>query len=332
MKSTASVRSLPQRGRTLLSADDVLGDLVSWRQDGAKATLITLVAIDGSTPRPLGAQMAVAEDGRYSGYLSGGCLETTVANEAVQAMADGKNRLVRYGKGSAYFDLKLPCGSGLDLYFDQTLSPNVLAELSALRASRVMACLSTNLATGESSAGAVDEGNPTVCESTGDVFRRIYVPSPRVLLVGGGPALAAIAQLVSVAGFETDIATPDDEALAEMRSLGLSARGFADAAALGSSPMDRWTAALVAFHDHDWEAPVLAQILGAPCFYVGVMGSKKAHTNRLERLTAMGVAPAALLRIRSPIGLIGGAKSRASLAVGVLAELVQEAKAGGMIA
>ena len=62
--------------------------------------------------------MAIAEDGSASGHISGGCLESALIAEAQIAMRDHANRLVRYGKGSKYIDIELPCGSGLDIYFE----------------------------------------------------------------------------------------------------------------------------------------------------------------------------------------------------------------------
>jgi xanthine dehydrogenase accessory factor len=62
------------------------------------------------------------------------------------------------------------------------------------------------------------------------------------------------------------------------------------------------------------------------------MGSRLAHTTRLATLTDMGISASVQSRIRSPIGLIPGAKSRSTLAVGILAELVAEAKAAGLMA
>ncbi len=150
--------SLPP-ARSLMADEDVLGDMIAWRAQGLRTALVTLVAIDGNTPRPLGAQMAVAEDQRFSGYLSGGCIEQAIALEACQAITAGQNRLVRYGKGSAYLDVQLPCGSGLDLYFDQGLTADVLESIAERRATRRPFTLVTDLVRGESrieDAGARD--------------------------------------------------------------------------------------------------------------------------------------------------------------------------------
>jgi xanthine dehydrogenase accessory factor len=315
---------------SLLAADDVLDDLIRWQSAGLRTALVSLVAVEGASPRPLGAQMAIAENGLTAGYLSGGCIEQSVAEEARRAIAQGENRLIRYGKGSAYFDIKLPCGSGLDLYFDQALASGTVAAMAERRRERQPFVHKTNLHTGASTILSFDGQRTT--RLTDGVFHRIHLPLPRVVLVGGGPAFTAIAQLLSAAGFELDIATPDAIARTALEQCGLSARGLTDPRSAEFSSLDAWTAAVLAFHEHDWETPVLAEILRSPCFYVGAMGGQQAHANRLAQLTEMGVPAELQSRIRSPIGLIPGAKSRSTLAVGILAELVAQAKAAGILA
>lgn len=316
----------------LLAADDVLPDLLAWRRGGLKTALVTLVGIDGATPRPLGAQMAVAEDGRYAGYLSGGCLEQAVAIEAQTAIREGCNRLVRYGKGSPYFDLKLPCGSGLDLYMDQGLDGTLVNEIARLRSERRTFWLETDVATGQSAIAMPAATSPPASAREANLFRRAHIPPVRVLLVGGGPAMAAIARLISAAGFEIEIATPDDATRRELSVLGIEARPLVVATDIAAERLDRWSAAIVAFHEHQWEAPVLARVLRTDCFYIGALGSKAAHANRVAALVDLGVEPDAIARVRAPIGLIPGAKSRVTLAAGILAELLTEAKSRRFVA
>jgi xanthine dehydrogenase accessory factor len=318
------------RSRSLLADEDVLGDLIAWRAQGLRTALVTLVAIDGNTPRPLGAQMAVAEDQSFSGYLSGGCIEQAIALEACQAIAAGENRLVRYGKGSAYFDVQLPCGSGLDLYFDQGLTADVVDRIAERRAARRPFTLVTDLVRGES---RIEENvRETTCVLIGDAFHRPHLPPVRVLLAGGGPALIAVAALFRVAGLEMHIITPDDAVRAELSARGIEAHGLADVGAIEDDFGDPWTAAVVAFHEHAWEAPVLARILTRPYFYVGVMGRRRAHETRLAQLREMGVRDEDIARLKSPIGMIGGAKSRVTLAAGILADVLTAAKAAGLVA
>ncbi|HXV30800.1 MAG TPA: XdhC family protein, partial [Sinorhizobium sp.] len=90
---------------------------------------------------------------------------------------------------------------------------------------------------------------------------------------------------------------------------------------------DCWTGAILTFHDHDWEPPLLKELVKTTCFYIGAIGSRTVHANRLQLLASEGVAEKDLARIRGPIGLVPDAKSCASLAVGVVAEFMAQAKA-----
>ena len=320
------------RGRGLLAADDVVPDLIAWRRAGLKTAIVTLVGIEGGTPRPLGAQMAVAEDGRYVGYLSGGCLEAAVALEAQGAIQAGANKLVRYGRGSPYFDITLPCGSGLDLYIDQALDIVELENLERLTAERKAFVLETDLEAGQHRVVDLAEDCSVVSERRGSIFRRLYVPNVKVVLIGAGPSVAAIADLISAVGFDLMIATPDDATRGEVCRMGLTPIGLTGPQIAGIENLDPWSAVILSFHDHHWEPPLLAAALKSRCFYVGALGSKTVQTARLAKLLELGVPPDDAARIRGPAGLIPGAKARASLAIGIVAELMQAAKAQGYIA
>ncbi len=79
---------------------------------GVPVALVTLVEVRGGAARAVGAQMAVRGDGRYCGFVSGGCTETAVAAEAIEALRKGRDRFLRLGEGSPFFDIVLPCGEG----------------------------------------------------------------------------------------------------------------------------------------------------------------------------------------------------------------------------
>jgi xanthine dehydrogenase accessory factor len=237
---------------------------------------------------------------------------------------------VRYGKGSAYLDVQLPCGSGLDLYFDQGLTAALVASIAGRRAARQPFTLVTNLESGESRVA--DTVGALCCELRNSEFHRGHLPPVRVLLAGGGPALVAVAALLHVAGLDMHIVTPDDAVRAELSARGIEAHGLTDARAIDNGFGDAWTAAIVAFHEHAWEAPVLARILARRYFYVGVMGSRKAHETRVAQLRQMGVREEDIARLKSPIGMISGAKSRVTLAAGVLADVLAAAKSAGLVA
>lgn len=315
----------------LLGDEDVLPHLERWQAEGKRTALVTLVGVEGGAPRHPGAQMAVAEDGTYAGYLSGGCLEQAVALEAQAVIRAGENKLVRYGKGSPYFDIKLPCGSGLDLYFDQGLGADQVRAMTALRAARRAFELQTALDSGTSRIEEIASLPLAQSGSEGGAFRRIYAPNIRLLLLGNGPALAALAALAAATGIEIAIRAPDDATRAELQGSGF--RIFLDDEDIDRAidGLDFASAAVLLFHDHEQEPRLLARLIKTKCFYIGALGNHAVHRDRLTFLRTQGFGEEALGRIRAPVGSIPGAKSKATLAIGALAQLMAEAKALNLV-
>lgn len=111
----------------------ILRFAVEALMSGKGAVLVTLVEIRGGAARPLGAQMVVREDGRYCGFVSGGCVEAAAAFEALEVMGSGRDREICYGEGSPWFDIVLPCGGGITLTLHKLRSAQpLLAVLNRL--------------------------------------------------------------------------------------------------------------------------------------------------------------------------------------------------------
>lgn len=258
-----------------------------------EAALCTIVGIDGSFSRRVGTQLAVDPDGARVGDMADKCLDAELANQAVEAMAPGEPRLLRYGKGSPMVDFRLPCGSGLDIWIDPNPDRAALREcLADLEARR-----DTSLAI------------PLPADSAPDLLRaRRYVPGLRLLLLGAGSECAALMRLAATLGVA-----------AEWREAG-------EGLELGRAPaglsVDRWTAILLLFHDHEWEHALLEWALGTPAFHIGVQGGAPAREERIARLIAAGHPDRDLARIHSPVGLIPRARDPQVLALSVLAEVV----------
>ncbi len=86
--------------------------------------------------------------------------------------------------------------------------------------------------------------------------------------------------------------------------------------------LDRRTAVCVLTHDAKFDVPLLVRALRLPLAYVGAMGSRRTHEDRLRRLRAAGLGEAELARLRSPIGLDLGARTPEETALSITAEIV----------
>lgn len=253
--------------------------------------LCTIVGIEGSFSRQLGAQLAIRPDGTMVGSLADGCLESQLAREASRCATP----VVRhFGRGSNIVDFRLPCGSALHILIDPAPDRRQLAatvqDLTVRKAATVDLPLPSD-------------------SPPGLLGRRHYLPALRITALGTDPELAIFAHLARAAGIDIDTHAPAGRTLA-----------------LGRAPdlpfPDRWTAVLLLFHDHEWERDALRWALRGDAFYIGAQGGALARQRRLDDLRASGIADAELARITSPVGLFAKARNPNSLALSALGEIV----------
>lgn len=100
-------------------ADDVLEQAARWRAAGRRVALATVVSTWGSSPRPPGSQLAIADDGAMVGSVSGGCIEGAVVGEALAAIGDGRPRLLEFGvTNEMAWDVGLACGGRVQVFVE----------------------------------------------------------------------------------------------------------------------------------------------------------------------------------------------------------------------
>jgi len=100
-------------------SDDVLEQAARWRAEGREVALATVIATWGSSPRPVGSQMAVDDRSNMAGSVSGGCIEGAVVLEAQQVMKDRKPRLLDFGiTNEQAWEVGLACGGKLQVYVE----------------------------------------------------------------------------------------------------------------------------------------------------------------------------------------------------------------------
>jgi len=100
--------------------DDVLDQAAAWRNDGGKVALATVVTTWGSSPRPVGSQLAVDGEGKFLGSVSGGCIEGAVIKEALAAIGDGKPRLLDFGvTNEQAWEVGLACGGKVQVFVER---------------------------------------------------------------------------------------------------------------------------------------------------------------------------------------------------------------------
>lgn len=159
------------------------------------------------------------------------------------------------------------------------------------------------------------------------VFVSSYAPRPRMLVFGAIDFAAATARVGSFLGYRVTVC--------DARPVFATATRFPDAdevvtdwphrylaAEVAAGRVDDRTVVCVLTHDPKFDVPVLEQALRLDVAYVGAMGSRRTHDDRLARLVAAGVSEAELARLRSPIGLDLGSRTPEETAVSIAAEIV----------
>jgi xanthine dehydrogenase accessory factor len=168
-----------------------------------------------------------------------------------------------------------------------------------------------------------------------EVFVSSYAPRPRMLVFGAIDFAAALAQQATFIGYRVTVcdARPvfatrarfptADDVVVDWPHRYLAAQAEAGA-------VDRHTAICVLTHDPKFDVPVLELALRLPDVgYVGAMGSRRTHEDRMERLRAAGLTDAELSRLSSPIGLDLGARTPEETAVSIAADIIARRWGGG---
>ena len=267
--------------------------------------LICVTDIHGGAMRAKGALMAVRADGVVAGYISNGCVDADIVFQAKAAMEDGNIRRLKYGEGSPFKDIQLPCGGSIELLVVPAPDTNMVAEAVVKFVTRQSARLTL-------------EG-----------FEWSYSPKLRLRIAGRGAAVRALASQALQSGFEVHLQSPE----ADMHN-GLAVTKFDHLTNPALPPAqndDPWSAVILMFHDHDWEAALLTQALKTEAFYIGAMGSDRTHNLRREALRGAGVSAENISRIKGPIGLIPSMRDANLLALSTLAEVVKAAQESGRL-
>ncbi|GHG92709.1 XdhC family protein [Streptomyces rubradiris] len=160
-------------------------------------------------------------------------------------------------------------------------------------------------------------------EDTVTVFVQSFAPPPRMLVFGAIDHAAAVARIGDFLGYRVTVC--------DARPVFATPRRFPEGVEvvvdwphryLRGTPTDARTVICVLTHDPKFDVPVLREALRRPAAYIGAMGSRRTHDDRLRRLAESGLSDAELARLRSPIGLDLGARTPQEVAVSVAAEIV----------
>lgn len=306
--------------------DDLLPTLERWSAAGQGYALATLIDVVGSSPRPVGSEMAVNRSGEMAGYVSGGCVEAAVATEALAALIDGQPRVLDYGAGSPVLDVQLSCGGRIRILVRAIEDgAGYAARLRQARSERRGLSVISDL---QSGALRFEDGIGTQAGLRGNIYVRHQLTPLRLIVVGGDPIVLALLQLAPMFGIETALLRPrGPEATAELDYVPAVYDRRGIDTALAGLHVDARCAIYTLSHDADTDHAVLAAALRSPAYCIGALGSRRKAQTRIERLRLEGFDEAALARLRTPAGLDIGARTPQEIALSILGELIAERRA-----
>lgn len=306
---------------------------LDWHREGRGVAIATVVQTWGSAPRGAGSQLVIDSDGVMEGSVSGGCVEAAVTLEAVDAIADGKARLLKFGvSDDDAFAVGLACGGEIKVLVEPVgtaMPTEILAELVARRAKAEPVAYVTDLVQGgpilqPSSAfpdhfrmdrsGILDDGQ---------TFVGIHNPPLRMAIVGAVHIAQFLAPMARACGFTPILIDPRPAFASHARFPGETLVDAWPDAALQALGLDARTAVVTLSHDPKLDDPAVIAALRSDVFYLGCLGSKRTHAKRVARLKDAGFGDDDLARIHGPVGLDLGGRQPAEIAVSIIAQITE---------
>ncbi len=300
---------------------EVIRSAVAWTESGHRATLGTVTHTWGSAPRPVGAMLAIRDDGHVMGSVSGGCVEDDLIDKVkAKALAAAKPETVVYGvttEQAARFGL--PCGGTLQLVLEPVGPESKLKDLLATIERHELVARFLDMETGKVrlQPGKWSDN----LEFDGKVLKSVHGPRWRVLIIGAGQLSRYLAQMAQALDYHVTVCDPREEYSGEWDVPGVPInQGYPDDVVVSMNP-DANTAVVAVTHDPKLDDAALLEALKSPAFYVGALGSKKNNDSRRKRLADFDLAPSEIARLRGPVGLRIGSKTPPEIAVAILAEM-----------
>jgi xanthine dehydrogenase accessory factor len=300
---------------------EVLRSATTWAKAGHSVVLATVVKTWGSAPRPLGAMLAIRDDGQISGSVSGGCVEDDLIERVHgHKLAGAKPEVVTYGVSKEQADrFRLPCGGTLQLVLEPVTDGAGLDQLLAAIERHELVARFLDLETGRF---RIESGRwSDALEFDGKLLKTVHGPRWRLLIIGAAQLSRYLAQMAQALDYQVTVCDPREE--------------YADAWDVANVPIDRrypddvvqamnldaHSAVVALTHDPKLDDIALLDALKSPAFYVGALGSKANNDKRRKRLADFDLSASEIARLRGPVGLKIGSRTPPEIAVSILAEM-----------
>jgi xanthine dehydrogenase accessory factor len=324
---------MPIKGAGMNQPTTIAERALNWHTTGRGAVLATVVETWGSAPRATGSQLVVDAQGAMEGSVSGGCVEGAVITEALDALTDGKPRLLTFGvSDDDAFAAGLACGGTIRVLVEPVgtaLPLTILQGFVAAQQAHKPTGWAVSLANGGHTP-ITPKDHPdrfrldrSGVEDDEDTFVLIGNPPLRIIIIGAVHIAQDLVPIAQLAGYDVTVIDPRPAFGAAARFPGQTIIDDWPDEALGAIGLDNRTAVVTLSHDPKIDDPAIVAALRSQVFYLGCLGSRRTHAKRLDRLGQFGFGTDDTARIHAPVGLDIGGRKPAEIAISIMAEITQ---------
>jgi xanthine dehydrogenase accessory factor len=300
---------------------EVLRSASKWHKSGHAVILATVVKTWGSSPRPLGAMLAIRDDGQVSGSVSGGCVEDDLIERVREhRLASDKPEVATYGVTKEQADrFRLPCGGTLQVVLEPVKDGAGLDELLGAIERHELVARTLELESGKS---RIEAGRwSDALEFDGKLLKTVHGPRWRLLIIGAAQLSRYLAQMAQALDYHVTVCDPREEYAEAWDVAGATIdRGYPDDVVQAMN-LDAHSAVVAITHDPKLDDAALLEALKSPAFYVGALGSKVNNDKRRKRLADFDLSAGEIARLHGPVGLRIGSRTPPEIAVAILAEM-----------
>jgi xanthine dehydrogenase accessory factor len=265
--------------------------------------------------------LALRDDGRVSGSISGGCIEDDlIYRNATSRFAFDVPVIETYGVNAEEARrMGLPCGGTIQLVLESHRDGAAVEDMLARVGNRSLFARILDLETGAISFRPAQSQESLSLDARHLVT--VHGPRYRLLLIGAGALSSFLASIAVALDYQVIVCDPRDEYVGDWNIAGTSlVRTMPDDTVVAMRPDSR-TAVVALTHDPKLDDLALMEALKSEAFYVGAIGSRANNRMRRERLLEFDVTEQEVRRLRGPIGIHIGSKTPHEIALSILAEL-----------
>ncbi len=299
---------------------DLLQTLCNWIKDQHRVVLATVVRTSGHTPRRVGAQFALREDGLFIGSVSGGCAEDDLIATLTSQFPEHPTTIC-FGGEQENARAALACGGEIELAIEPVLADHQFSEiLSRIHSGKTV-----------SRRYHIHHGNSELQEWSGQAMCHYQSPwltvsygsHLRLLIIGAVEIAHYLIPLAQMLRYQVSLCDPRLAYQQAWRNKQIAVDTDYPDDWLNNNKVDQHCAIVALTHDPRVDDMGLMVALASNAFYIGALGSQRSNQKRRERLAQLNITPQQLERLHGPVGLSIGSRSSAEIAVSITAQLVK---------